>query len=194
MVVLVHFPVWPDRPATLWPRVHAPARDLLSLHRDPDCDQQHQGSSWSFPRLLLWASCRTLFHVKGLTWVITPEQPVWSRSERWRTRTHMDAGEPFWRRRSTASIKPISWYICAKSGCTWVSKHHRRLSQPKRSAWGSKAVLTAAFCWSGAARNGCFHAFLRKRGSKMWFCFKATASLEATTAYLHFLPAYLDSG
>lgn len=95
MVIHVHFPVWPDRPATLWPRVHAPARELLSLHGDPDCDQQHQGSSWGFPRLLLRASCRTLFHVKGLTWGTTPEQPVWSRSKgpehTWMLESHSDA-------------------------------------------------------------------------------------------------------
>lgn len=65
MIIHVHFPVWPDRPATLWPWVHAPARDLLSLHRDPDRDQQHHGSSRSFPRLLLRASCRSLLLVKG---------------------------------------------------------------------------------------------------------------------------------
>lgn len=53
------------RPPTLRPRVHPPARVFLSVQRQPDCDQQRQGSSRSVSRLLLRASRRALLHVNA---------------------------------------------------------------------------------------------------------------------------------
>lgn len=92
-LVLLCFADWPNRPPALWPRVHPPACDLVSVHWHPDCNQQHQGSSRSFSRLLLWASGGTLIHVNANISVFLPhgltkeelwaESPNLSKDPRW---------------------------------------------------------------------------------------------------------------